>query len=61
MMAANSQFTSDGVVGRIPAGDAEDMAALQDSYEHLCKLRDEIIAAGLLPPVAEWRSVNPNL
>jgi malate dehydrogenase len=61
MMAADSQFTNEGVVGRIPAGDVEDMAALKDSYEHLCKMRDEIIGMGVLPPVSEWRAVNPNL
>jgi malate dehydrogenase len=61
MMAADVEFTPDGLVGRIPEGDAEDMAALRDSYQHLCKLRDEVIAAGLLPSVAEWSSVNPHL
>ncbi len=61
MMAADVDFTPNGLTGRIPAGDAEDMAALQDSYVHLCSMRDEIIAEGLLPPVSEWRSVNGNL
>ncbi len=37
------------------------MAALRASYEHLVKLRDEVIAMGVLPPLAEWRRVNPNL
>jgi malate dehydrogenase len=61
MMAADVDFTPEGLRGRIPEGDAEDMAALQDSYRHLCSLRDEIIGAGLLPPVGQWRSVNPHL
>lgn len=61
MMAADTQFTPEGLVGRIPAGDEEDMAALQTSYGHLCKLRDEVIAAGILPPVSEWKSLNPNV
>jgi malate dehydrogenase len=61
MMAADARFTPEGLVGSIPQGDAEDMAALRDSYTHLCKLRDEVIAAGLLPPVGEWKRVNPNL
>src|SRR5262249_53445179 len=61
MMAADSEFTPEGLVGRIPNGDDEDMAALQDSYQHLCKMRDEIISMGLLPPISEWRAVNPNL
>jgi len=61
MMAADARFTAEGVVGRIPQGDAEDMAALRDSYTHLCKLRDEVIGAGLLPPVERWRELNPHL
>ena len=61
MMGADVEFTPEGLVGRIPEGDAEDMATLQDSYDHLCKMRDEIIGLGLLPPLSEWRSVNPNL
>jgi malate dehydrogenase len=61
MMAADVDFTPDGIVGREPQGASDDMAALKDSYQHLCKLRDEIIQAGLLPPVNEWPAVNPNL
>lgn len=37
------------------------MAALRESYEHLEKLRDQVIGFGTLPPVAEWKSYNPNL
>ena len=37
------------------------MAALQASYEHLCKMRDEVINMGVLPPVAEWHKYNPNI
>jgi malate dehydrogenase len=61
MMAADVDFTPDGLVPHLPRGSGEDMAALQESYTHLCKLRDEVIAAGLLPPVDRWGSVNPNL
>lgn len=61
MMAADADFTTEGLVGRPPQGDAEDMAALRDSYTHLCKLRDEVIAAGVLPPVEEWKRMNAHL
>jgi malate dehydrogenase len=61
MMAADVEFTPNGLVPKTPQGDDEDMAALRDSYAHLCKLRDEIIAAGLLPRVSEWNAVNPHL
>jgi malate dehydrogenase len=37
------------------------MAALQASYEHLQKMRDEIIDLGIIPAVEEWGKDNPNL
>ena len=62
MMAADTKFTeADGIVGSVPQSDAEDMAALDESYKHLCIMRDEVIAGGLLPPVDQWKSLNPNL
>ena len=40
---------------------SEELAALKLSYEHLVKLRDEVIDMGVLPPLEEWVEVNPNL
>jgi malate dehydrogenase len=37
------------------------MAGLQRSCEHLCQMRDEIVSLGIVPPVAEWKTLNPNL
>ena len=39
----------------------KEMAALDASYDHLCKMRDEIIELGIIPAVADWKTVNPNL
>jgi malate dehydrogenase len=61
MMAADTTIGSGGVSYRVPTGDAEDMAALRDSYEHLVALRDQTIADGLLPPLSEWKKHNPHL
>ena len=61
MMAADVAFTPDGLVGSIPNGSEADLADLKESYVHLCKLRDEVIAAGVLPPRAEWGTLNPHL
>ncbi|MBD9056850.1 MAG: malate dehydrogenase, partial [Prevotella sp.] len=44
-----------------PTGTEEELASLQKSYEHLCKMRDEIVELGIVPPVAEWKEMNPNL
>jgi len=61
MMAMDTSVGPDGVTYRVPQGTAEDQAALDASYEHLCKLRDSVIADGILPPVEEWSKINPNL
>jgi len=37
------------------------MAALKASYEHLCKMREEVISLGIIPAVADWTKINPNL
>lgn len=44
-----------------PTGTEDELAALNKSYEHLCKMRDEIIALGIIPEVSEWTKMNPNL
>lgn len=61
MMAMPSVINADGVYTKAIAGTPEEMAALQASYEHLCKMRDEVIAMGVLPPVEKWKELNPNL
>ena len=61
MMAMPTVIDADGVHFTAPEGTAEEMAALQKSYEHLQKMRDEIIGLGIIPPVEEWSALNPNL
>ncbi len=61
MMAMPSVIDKDGVHFTAPEGTAEEMAALQASYEHLQKMRDEIIGLGIIPAVADWGKDNPNL
>ena len=58
----NSYFgKSNGVHFTEPTGTEEELASLAKSYEHLCKMRDEIVELGIVPPVAEWTKMNPNL
>ena len=52
---------ADGVHYTTPEGTEEEMAALASSVEHLGKMRDEIIALGIIPAVEEWTKENPNL
>jgi len=61
MMAMETTLGSDGVEWQVPSGTDAEMAALKASYEHLIKLRDEVISMGVLPPTDEWGQVNPNL
>jgi malate dehydrogenase len=61
MMAADVEFTAGGLAPIPPQGLPEDMAALRESYKHVVALRDEVIAAGVLPAVSDWGKYNPNL
>ncbi len=61
MMAAPVTFSTQGMLASIPSGDDEDTAALVDSWQHICALRDEVIRAGLLPAVDEWGAMNAGL
>ena len=61
MMAMPTTIDKNGVHFSAPKGTAEEMADLKKSYEHLCKMRDEIVSLGIVPPVEEWKSMNANL
>ncbi len=61
MMAMETQIGSKGLTYEIPQGTPEELQALRDSYGHLCKLRDEVIQMGVLPPLDQWSKVNPHL
>jgi malate dehydrogenase len=37
------------------------MAALQSSYEHLQKMRDELVTLGIIPEISKWGEMNGNL
>ena len=61
MMAMPTIIDKDGVHFTAPKGTDEEMASLKASYEHLCKMRDEIVELGIIPPVNEWAKDNANL
>ena len=56
---SNGKF--DHIMMKEVKGTPEEEAALEKSYEHLCALRDEVIAMGVLPPISEWYALNPNI
>ena len=61
MMAMPTTIDATGCHFTMPKGTPEEMAALDASYEHLCKMRDEIVALGIIPAVADWKKDNANL
>ena len=61
MMAMPTTIDATGCHFTMPKGTPEEMAALDASYEHLCKMRDEIVALGIIPAVADWKKDNANI
>ena len=61
MMARETTITRDGVAYKEVKGLPDEEAALDKSYEHLEAMRDQIIQMGIIPAVADWHTVNPNL
>ncbi|MDE6832495.1 MAG: malate dehydrogenase, partial [Muribaculaceae bacterium] len=61
MMAMETTVTADGVKQVPVKGTPAEEADLEKSYRHLCELRDEVIALGVLPPIDQWHEINPNI
>ena len=61
MMAMDTAITTEGCTYNVPDGTPDEVAALDASYQHLCKMRDELVTLNIVPPVSEWSKVNPNL
>ncbi len=61
MMAMPTTIDATGCHYVMPQGTAEELAALDASYAHLCKMRDEIVSLGIVPAVADWKKDNANL
>ncbi|MBR4969554.1 MAG: malate dehydrogenase [Alistipes sp.] len=61
MMAMETKLDANGVECLPVNGTAEEKATLAESYKHLCALRDEVIAMGVIPAIEDWNKINPNL
>lgn len=61
MMAMKTTLDATGCHYEVPTGTADEVASLDASYEHLCKMRDELVTLDIVPPVSEWSKINPNL
>ena len=61
LMAMETTLDARGVTWQMPRGTDDEIAALRASYEHLTKLRNEVIEMGILPALSDFASVNPHL
>ncbi len=61
MMAMDTVLDANGCSYKMPVGTPEELAKLDASYEHLCKMRDELVTLNIVPAISEWNSINPNL
>ena len=61
MMAMDTTLDKNGCTFKVPTGTPEQVAKLDASYEHLCKMRDELVTLNIVPPISEWSKINPNL
>lgn len=61
MMAMETTVDRNGVSVKPLSGTPGEHKELDQSYHHLCKLRDEVISLGIIPPISEWSKINPNL
>ena len=61
MMAMNTTIDATGCHYTMPEGTADELAKLDASYEHLCKMRDELVELNITPAISEWGKINPNL
>ncbi|NDW19173.1 malate dehydrogenase [Dysgonomonas sp. 216] len=58
MMAMETTLDKTGVHNKEIKGTAEEYKLLNQSYKHLCDLRDGLIESGVIPPINEWKNIN---
>lgn len=61
MMAMETEITKDGISYKEPEGTPAEIAELERSYVHLCKLRDEVIGMGIIPEIHLWHTLNKHI
>ena len=61
MMAMDTTLDAEGCHYQMPVGTEEEIAKLDASYAHLCKMRDELVTLNIVPEIAKWGEINPNL
>lgn len=61
VMAMEIALTRNGVDLCAITGTEDEQKELDQSYGHLCQLRDEVINMGIIPEISEWPKINPHM
>ena len=61
MMAMDTTLDANGCTYKMPVGTEDEIAKLDASYTHLCKMRDELVTLNIVPSIDKWSEINPNL
>lgn len=61
MMAMETTLDKTGVHIHNIKGTPREEEELEKSYQHLCKMREEVIELNILPPIDKWHDLNPNI
>ncbi len=61
MMAMDTTLDAEGCHYQMPVGTEEEIAKLDASNAPLCKMRDELVTLNIVPEIAKWGEINPNL
>ena len=61
LMAMETSITKEGVSYKEIQGTPEEQKEMEESYAHLCKLRNEVIAMGILPEINKWHELNKHI
>ncbi len=61
MMAMDTTLDENGCTYKMPVGTPDEIAKLDASYAHLCKMRDELVTLNIVPELEKWSEINPNL
>ncbi len=61
MMAMETTLDANGAHYKEIKGTDSEHKDLQESYIHLCELRDQLINSGVIPSIEKWNSINSNM
>ncbi|MEG1749577.1 MAG: malate dehydrogenase [Tannerellaceae bacterium] len=61
MMAMETSITDKGIHYKEEMGTADEQKELEESYNHLCTMRNDLIDMGILPKLEDWKQLNRHI